>query len=78
MKVPNADLNLSKAFVTQFAPGKAIRKLRANSPLQVKSMLGRRAKRAIFQVGLFKQANVSVLCRSIGNLLMIRRRICFS
>jgi hypothetical protein len=42
----NADLNLPKAFVTQFAFKKAIRKLRANSPLQVKSMLGGRAKRA--------------------------------
>jgi hypothetical protein len=36
---PNADFNLTKAFVTQFAVLKDVSKLRANSPLQVKSML---------------------------------------
>jgi hypothetical protein len=41
MKVPNADLNLSKAFVTDSAL-KSWCRIRANSPLQVKSMLERR------------------------------------
>jgi hypothetical protein len=48
--VPNADLNLSKAFVTQFASGKTSCKLRANSPLQVKSMLGKKGDEKIINL----------------------------